>query len=192
MNTFEKIKELKVKDVMDEKFVINGVKDTIIDVSRDITNLGASESIIVEGEGNVKGIVTLRDIVSAIGKGISPKEHIEIIMTKNVIVAYEDDPLEDALLKMAKYNISRLPVLNNKKEVIGVLGEKKLLKVIPALYELLQENLMEERQDISSQPSNEESITREGICENCEQYSEELINVDGKWLCKECYKEIYG
>ena len=28
--------------------------------------------------------------------------------------------------------------------------------------------------------------TDEGICEACERYSDELIHVDGRWICKDC------
>ncbi len=185
MNTLEKIKELKVKDVMDDVFVISSPEQTIREIAKDIIEMKASESIIINKEGNALGIVTLRDIVSAISKGISPKEKITQIMTPKLITAYEDDPLEDALIKLGKYSISRLPVLNQNNEIVGILGEKKLLKVIPTLYEILEEAQTEDSLQESPQ-------TKEGICENCGEYSEELIQIDGKWLCKECYEELYA
>ncbi len=29
-------------------------------------------------------------------------------------------------------------------------------------------------------------MSEEGICEMCEKYSDELVHVDGRWICKEC------
>ncbi len=28
--------------------------------------------------------------------------------------------------------------------------------------------------------------TDEGVCEACERYSDELIHIDGKWICRDC------
>ncbi len=188
MKVLEDIKNTLAKDVMESSVVTNTSKDTIANVSHAISIANTSESIVVDEKGNVLGIVTLRDIVRAIGNGIDPKQTVDKIMTTKVIVCNENDPVEDVLIKMAKNNIARVPVLNDNNEIIGIVSEKSLLKVIPSLYEILEEEISINEEEVIVETKEK---LREGICENCEQFSEELIEVDGRLLCKECYEEMY-
>jgi CBS domain-containing protein len=51
----------------------------------------------------------------------------EQVMTRKVIFVKEDDPLIEAVVKMAEYEISGLPVLNNEDQITGVISEKDFL-----------------------------------------------------------------
>ena len=51
----------------------------------------------------------------------------EQVMTQNVIFVNEDAPLIEAITKMAEYEISGLPVVNNDDMITGVISEKDFL-----------------------------------------------------------------
>ena len=51
----------------------------------------------------------------------------EQVMTQKVIFVNEDAPLIEAITKMAEYEISGLPVVNNDDMITGVISEKDFL-----------------------------------------------------------------
>jgi CBS domain-containing protein len=69
------------------------------------------------------GIVTDRDIaVRAVGAGIKPNEPVRRVMSDNVITCSPETDLEDALEIMGREQVRRLPVCNDRKELIGIVA----------------------------------------------------------------------
>ncbi|MCA9400161.1 MAG: CBS domain-containing protein [Candidatus Omnitrophica bacterium] len=52
------------------------------------------------------------------------------VMTRNVITVKADTPIYDALQLFLKHEISGMPVVNDSNEVIGILSEKDVLKIL--------------------------------------------------------------
>jgi len=178
--------EYIAKDIMSEKYVLGKETDTLRLISRKIIDADASEAIIFNDDGKAKGIITLRDITNAVARGYSPKDSIASVMTKNLICVKENTPLKEVLQIMAKHNISRVPVVDKKNEIIGVVSEKHLLKIIPGVMEVLEELASLNAQS----PSTEESDKQyEGFCEVCGNYSEDLRLVNSKFVCLECLED---
>jgi IMP dehydrogenase len=78
----------------------------------------------------VIGIITQRDIrlarfaVSLDSKYTTVKD----LMTANPIIIKEDNSIKDALIKFFKFDIERLPVVNENGELIGLVVEQKILR----------------------------------------------------------------
>lgn len=78
----------------------------------------------------VVGIITQRDIrlarfaVSLDSKYTTVKD----LMTANPIIIKEDNSIKDALIKFFKFDIERLPVVNENGELVGLVVEQKILK----------------------------------------------------------------
>jgi CBS domain-containing protein len=74
----------------------------------------------------VIGIVTMYDILRV------PSDHLKTtllkdIMTKNVVTAFPDDTLLDALGKLTTGGIGRLPVIDRQtKQLVGILTRSDL------------------------------------------------------------------
>ena len=49
-------------------------------------------------------------------------------MTANPIIIKEDNSIKDALIKFFKFDIERLPVVNENGELIGLVVEQKILR----------------------------------------------------------------
>lgn len=87
---------------------------------------------VVNNDKNRKvvGIITQRDIrlarfaVSLDSKYTTVKD----LMTANPIMIKEDNSIKDALIKFFKFDIERLPVVNENGELIGLVVEQKILK----------------------------------------------------------------
>ena len=85
--------------------------------------------VLVDREGKLAGIITRGDLMRALDQ--DPKGAISILEagTRNVIVAYPDETLHEASIKMLRNNIGRLPVVERQeaRRVVGYLGRPNLL-----------------------------------------------------------------
>lgn len=64
------------------------------------------------------GIITAWDILRAVATGF---DHIDEIMTRNVITSRLDEPIGASAKKMAGYNISALHVIDDDQKVVGMI-----------------------------------------------------------------------
>ena len=148
-------------------------------------------SIIVLRKGKAVGIVTERDIVRrVIGKGKDPKKTtLGRVMSKPLRVISARAAIEDAVEAMIKYSIRKLPVINDKGVVIGIITDTDIIAVYPRYLDLVREaSLVTGGLGIGTTVESEGPIT--GTCEECGAYSTELRQVKGKLLCKECIETV--
>lgn len=71
------------------------------------------------------------------------------IMTKDVVTVTKDTPIFDALELLAKYDISGLPVVDNNKNLIGIVSEKDVL----GLLYMKEEEEEKQVEDFMTQPA---------------------------------------
>jgi CBS domain-containing protein len=78
------------------------------------------------------GVLTDRDIVvSVVARGIDPTAvRVGDIMSLNPITAQESDSMEVVLRRMSQFGVRRLPVLNERSDLVGVIAIDDILKVI--------------------------------------------------------------
>jgi CBS domain-containing protein len=69
------------------------------------------------------GMITDRDIaVRGISHGLGPDTPVRDVMTSDVRYCFEDEDLDDLAQNMADEQIRRLPVLNSKKRLVGIIS----------------------------------------------------------------------
>lgn len=95
---------------------------------------------VVEGDGILIGIVTDRDIRSALPSGLLSAQDregerdrlaylkVKDIMTKNPVTISPSQTLEDALLLMQKVRVGAFPVVDQKGKVIGIIAHRELMR----------------------------------------------------------------
>ncbi|MGB9749041.1 MAG: CBS domain-containing protein [Candidatus Woesearchaeota archaeon] len=138
--------------------------------------------IPVSENGILKGIITEQDItrkIVALGKDI--KKPVKYFMVKKVITITPEKDIYDALILMRKKGIRHLPVISGKK-LLGLLTLKDILKIQPQLFEIISEKMSireADRKPVFSQSS--------GICQVCGELKDELKQVDGVFMCRECF-----
>ncbi|MEM2963120.1 MAG: CBS domain-containing protein [Candidatus Anstonellales archaeon] len=98
-------------------------------------------SIIVTKDKKADGIVTERDIIyKVVSAGLDPKKTLlKKIMTCPLKVIDTEKSIEDAALAMKRYKIKRLPVIDKKKRLVGIITEGDLLRVYPGMTTILVE-----------------------------------------------------
>lgn len=75
-------------------------------------------SLIFVSKNKAKGILTDSDLLKNFGK----KGRISQIMSKNIISIAPDDTIEEAVKLMRDNKIKRLPVVDGKKNLVGLIS----------------------------------------------------------------------
>lgn len=90
----------------------------------------ARDEIVVTHKDRMVGIVTDKDILDKVGDATVYAEatKLENIMTKNPVAIGERKRLREALTLMHKTKHPKLPVLNNRGKVLGMIYEDDILK----------------------------------------------------------------
>ena len=161
------------------------------DTAADVAKLMAKHNIgcvLVSGKkGETIGIITERDIVQRIAaKNLVPsKVTVGEAMSKPVVTIKSGANITDAAKLMNQRKIRRLAVMENGK-LMGILTMKDILEVTPAMIDLASEK---SQAGMARTPRT--SISRlSGYCDECETWSEALVQKDGVFLCQDCAKEL--
>lgn len=101
--------------------------DSIESVAERIIHHSVNHIVVVDEEGRLEGIVTSWDITRAIANGC--KKLAEII-TRRVVTAVPNEPIDGASRRMAQHNISALPVIDEERKVLGIITSEDLSKLI--------------------------------------------------------------
>ncbi len=114
---------------------------TLVDVLKLIEKTGHIGFPVIEG-GKLVGIITFEDI-ERVPIEERAKKKVRDVMVRNVIVTYPDENLEDALIKLATYDIGRLPVVSreDKTKFLGLITRSLIVKAhAKAVKELSEES----------------------------------------------------
>jgi CBS domain-containing protein len=102
------------------------VDEAIKVVAQRIISKSVNHVVVTDKIGEIKGIVTSWDLTRAIAEG---KTQLAEIITKKVYTTKPETTLEVASRKMAQYHISALPVLDNKRRVVGLITSEDIAKL---------------------------------------------------------------
>jgi len=135
------------------------------------------------------GLITERDVVTRIvAKDIQPsKVTAREIMSTPLITIDPEEKLFEAARRMNRLNIRRLGVVY-KGKLVGIITSKDIVAIMPELIEIIQEKAR-----IGSQSEAERVADRPllaGYCDNCGQWSNNLREVEGNFVCEECQIEL--
>jgi len=113
----------------------------------------------------------------------SAKLKVKKIMSKPLVTVAVNDDVLDAVRKMKKINVHRLPVVDSGK-VVGIISLSDIAKTSPEIADLLEYRLKMKDEE----PTIKKETTA-GICDSCELHSEKLVNLNGQWLCEDCVND---
>jgi CBS domain-containing protein len=111
--------------------------------SEALTNLyrtGVGGAPVVE-HGRVEGVVTTADLVAPrpfareSGPFLRPRGgasewHVRDQMTESPLTASPDEPLVDAVIRMARARIDRLPVVDGEGRPVGIVARDDVVRVL--------------------------------------------------------------
>jgi uncharacterized protein (DUF39 family)/CBS domain-containing protein len=102
------------------------VNEDIKAVAQRIIRKSVNHVVVTGKTGEIKGIVTSWDLTRAIAEG---KTELAEVITKKVYTTRPEETLEVASRKMAQHHISALPVLDNRKRVVGLITSEDIAKL---------------------------------------------------------------
>ncbi len=126
------------------------------------------------------GIITEQDInCKVVAKDITPSSvPVNEVMSTPLITISVDKKVGDAAHMMVKHHVRRLPVVDGTK-VVGIVTVRDLLSVASEINEIMTELMAINRED----------TVEMGICDRCNQMSDDLRRVDALMLCPSCREE---
>ncbi len=137
------VSEIKVGDLMTKNVVVMPLGVLVTEAAAVMKKHDIGSIIIVQEKGgkHAKGIITERDMVhKIIAKGKDPsKTKVEDIMSKPLRVVKPDTTLENAAKALKENKIKRLPVVNENNELVGILSEGDIMRIFPAVVDLIEE-----------------------------------------------------
>jgi len=172
---------LPVKNIMKTRVITVGPEVNVSDAAKIMTNNRVGCLVIMKNRRPV-GVVTDDDIVGVVARGKNPRNVRirDLPLRKKFVTSTPDEGVTEVTKKMIKNGIKRVPVVKNGK-LMGIVSDKEILLVSPELLDVLSEKL-KARVESVARPDR----TISGICEDCGEYSDNLSNVGGSWLCEDC------
>jgi CIC family chloride channel protein len=124
---------LRVGEVMDQHPPTIAATMKVTDLSDRIARhdpklIGRQGTLIVDADSNLAGIITRGDLVRALEQLPESATVLEA-GTRNLLTAYTDEILHDAVARMVRNDIGRLPVVDrhNPRKVVGYLGRASVM-----------------------------------------------------------------
>jgi CBS domain-containing protein len=113
---------MKVADVMTRDVEVANPNDSIQSVAQRMGELDIGVLPVCDGR-RIQGMVTDRDIaVRGVAQGLDSNAPVSRIMTGNLEYVLATDDLDRAADKMADHQIRRLPVVDENKDLVGILS----------------------------------------------------------------------
>ena len=113
----------RVADIMSTTLQVVRAQDTLQHAARYMKQLNVGSLPVCEGT-QLLGIVTDRDItVRGTAQGLNPAEaRVSDVMTRGVETCAADDDAETALQVMGRAQVRRLPVVDAKRNLVGLVS----------------------------------------------------------------------
>ncbi len=139
--------DVKVKEVMNKDIVKLDAMEKIKKAAG-IMKKKKIGSVLVTKNEDIIGILTTSDIVY---KHVADSygEKLEDVMTKELVTIDPEKTIEEAARLMVEKNIEKLPVAKDGK-IIAIITSNDILKVEPALFEILLEKMKIEEGEINN------------------------------------------
>ncbi len=82
---------------------------------------------ILDDEGHLRGVVSARQLVSAMGK---PNTRIGDLMEENLVTVNVDDDQEVVAQKVARYDLLAIPVVDQARHMLGIITHDDVIDVV--------------------------------------------------------------
>ena len=137
---------LQVRDLMTEGVFAVGVEDDLETVTNLMDDRNIRHAPVVDGAGNLVGLVTQRDLLRTGlggmgGRGQLPPEaerqarlHVSVaeIMVPEVVTARPDQDIRDAARVMLENKFGCLPVVDVHQRLVGIVTESDFVRLMAA------------------------------------------------------------
>ena len=174
---------LAVRDVMTRTVVTATPAMSAAEAGKKMVENRVGNILIVE-KGRPVGIVTESDMVAkVISKNVKPGSiKLEQLMSQPLITTKSSDDINDAVLVMAQKKIRRLPVIDDGA-LVGIITDADVIQASSEINQILDNLIQMNRETVLDR---RDVIVTQGECEECEEFSEDLRQEEGRLKCPRC------
>lgn len=178
--------EIMVRDIMSRPPITAKETDNMTTVSKLMVKHNIGCILITDKAGKTTGIITERDVVERVAaKNVLPSDvKVADTMSRPVITVPPGTSITEAAKLMNHSKIRRLAVIEGGK-LVGILTMKDILEVMPALIDLISE-----KSRVMGLESPRSRSRLAGYCDECEAWSDNLIQKEGVFVCQDCAKDL--
>ena len=113
---------MKVNEIMTRDVCLASPEQSLREVAAEMEKRDVGVLPVGDNDRLV-GMITDRDIaIRGISHGLGPDARVRDVMSTEVKYCCEDDAIDDLAQNMASEQIRRLPVLNRKKRLVGIIS----------------------------------------------------------------------
>ena len=116
-----------VRDLKSETLILAHPTDDISRVALKMVKSSVNHLPVVDEENKLLGIVTSWDIANAVAHG---KRKLTDVMTKKVIIAREEEPVDVIARRIDKNKISGLPIIDKDNHVKGMVTAEDISRLL--------------------------------------------------------------
>ncbi|MGH6916157.1 MAG: CBS domain-containing protein [Geminicoccaceae bacterium] len=120
---------MRVKDVMTSPVQVVKPGTSVVAAASTMRDANVGSLPVSEGD-RLLGMITDRDIVlRCVAEGIDcHRRRVRDVMSAELLVCFDDQPVEEARHLMTEYQVRRLPVLDQKQRLVGIVSLDDLLR----------------------------------------------------------------
>lgn len=139
-------------------------------------------SVVITENNLPLGIVTDGDIVTKVVSKDSTPSTVKAIdvMSKPLHMIESEKEIIEAARAMRTHGIKRLGV-SYRNGLVGIISISDILAITPELFDIISEKAM-----IMTGQASKEPAYLAGYCDSCNQWSDRLLEIDGRFMCGEC------
>lgn len=185
MSVHEAEPEILVRDIMSRPPITAKETDSVMVVSKLMVQRNIGCVIILDKVGKPSGIITERDIVERVAASDLVPSNVRVldIMSKPIVTVSPGISVNEAAKEMNHKKIRRLAITESGK-LVGIVTMKDILEVTPALIDLISEK------NQAGLRTKKTPSGLAGYCDECETWSERLVQKEGVFLCPDCTKDL--
>jgi CBS domain-containing protein len=117
---------MNVEEVMSKDLIVGYVPGTVEEALTILSKHDVSGiPILKKGTDNIKGVVTRTDIFKN-----AEEDQLAMVINEDYISIKPKDSIEKAAKLLYEHRIHGLPVVNSKKDLVGIISPKEILKVL--------------------------------------------------------------
>ena len=128
------LRQVKVREMMDVAAPTISAQTTVSELAERIARRDVEVSrhqalLVVDDDGKLETVITRGDILRALESDPSGASSVLAAGSPDVIVTYPDETLSEAVHKMLRYSVGRLPVVErgNRRKILGCLGRSNVM-----------------------------------------------------------------
>ena len=137
---------MRAKEIMDKNFVYLNTNDSIVEVSKVMEEIRRFTCPVVNDNKQLIGWITSFDITRGLREG---NEKISEIMSgyEEIGTVHENDPARKAVILTANNKFVTVPVVNDDKQIIGMVRACDIVELVSELYDIKVSKLYEAMQN---------------------------------------------